>query len=95
MPQHFDKPHNGELLHCKPGSEPFGLHFLAADADKIKTFTANMYSSMCEAMADGKGTRDLSGPSGLTTEQFVAEVAKRLGVKMNAANPGGKIAAAS
>ncbi|MFW0778030.1 MAG: isocitrate/isopropylmalate family dehydrogenase [Rickettsiales bacterium] len=47
-------------------------------ATNIRKFTELMYSSMCEAMAGGKGTRDLSGPSGLTTEGFIDEVAARL-----------------
>lgn len=47
-------------------------------ADGIKTFTAAMYDSMCEAMASGKGTRDLSGPSGLSTTDFIHEVAGRI-----------------
>ncbi len=58
----------------------------AAEAEKIKNYTAIMYASMCEAMADGKGTRDLCGPGGLTTEGFVEEVAKRMGVKMSGKN---------
>lgn len=62
------------------------------DAAKIKFFTAAMYGSMCEAMASGKGTRDLSGPSGLTTENFVGEVATRLQGKLSSG--GNKIAAA-
>jgi hypothetical protein len=37
---------------------------------------------MCEAMASGKGTRDLSGPSGLTTQAFIAEVAGRMKEKI-------------
>jgi isocitrate dehydrogenase len=56
------------------------------DAGQVKSlhaFTASMYASMCEAMAGGKGTRDLSGPSGLTTAQFIDEVAKRLGAKLS------------
>lgn len=56
----------------------------ADDETAIKNYTACMYSAMCEAMADGKGTRDLSGPSGLTTEKFVEEVASRLAKKMSA-----------
>ncbi|MDX2074017.1 MAG: isocitrate/isopropylmalate family dehydrogenase [Alphaproteobacteria bacterium] len=51
-------------------------------AEKIHAFAANMYDAMCEAMASGKGTRDLSGPSGLTTEKFIAEVAGRIKKKM-------------
>ena len=53
-----------------------------SDAEKIKRFTAMMYESMCDAMAAGKATRDLSGPEGLTTEQFVDEVANRLQAKV-------------
>jgi isocitrate dehydrogenase len=49
-----------------------------AAAQKLKAFTALMYEAMCEAMASGKGTRDLSGPSGLTTEGFCEEVAARI-----------------
>jgi hypothetical protein len=33
-------------------------------------------------LAGGKGTRDLSGPTGLTTEGFIAEVAGRLKAKL-------------
>jgi len=51
-------------------------------AAKIRSFAANMYDSMCEAMASGKGTRDLSGPSGLTTQDFIAEVGKRMKEKL-------------
>ena len=50
----------------------------ASDAANIHGFTANMYDRMCEVMASGKGTRDLSGPSGLTTQGFIAEVAHRI-----------------
>lgn len=64
----------------------------AEDAAAIKNYTSCMYSAMCEAMASGKGTRDLSGPSGLTTEKFVEEVASRLMTKMIGS---GKKAAAS
>ena len=53
-----------------------------ATGDKIHSYAANMYDSMCEAMASGKGTRDLSGPSGLTTQAFIAEVASRIKAKM-------------
>lgn len=54
----------------------------AATGDKIHAYAKNMYDAMCEAMAAGKGTRDLSGPSGLTTDAFVAEVANRIKAKM-------------
>jgi isocitrate dehydrogenase len=54
----------------------------SSDEAAIKNFAKNMYDAMCEAMASGKGTRDLSGPSGLTTQGFVAEVASRIKQKM-------------
>ena len=53
-----------------------------ADGAGIRKFTAAMYGSMCEAMAGGKGTRDLSGANGLTTEGFIAEVASRIAKKL-------------
>lgn len=58
-------------------------HIDNQSADKIRKFTELMYSAMCEAMAEGKGTRDLSGPSGLTTDGFIGEVAKRLSSKVS------------
>ena len=35
---------------------------------------------MHSLMVSGQGTRDLCGPSGLTTEQFVDEVATKLAI---------------
>lgn len=62
----------------------------AAKAKQIHAFAACMYQCMCNAMAGGKGTRDLSGPSGLTTEAFIAEVAGRIEKRMGEA--GSKVA---
>jgi isocitrate dehydrogenase len=59
----------------------------AATAKHLTTYTALMYAAMCEAMAEGKGTRDLCGPSGLTTHAFIAEVASRLADKAKSALP--------
>jgi isocitrate dehydrogenase len=42
-----------------------------ADAAPVTDFTALMRASMEKAFVSGLGTRDLVGPSGLTTEQFV------------------------
>jgi isocitrate dehydrogenase len=60
------------------------------DADKIKEFTGAMYDAMCEAMADGRATRDLAGSSGLSTGGFIDEVAGRLEEKMLANSASGK-----
>lgn len=48
------------------------------DKDEIITFTTNIRLIIHNMMVSGKGTRDLCGPSGLTTEAFVDEVARRL-----------------
>jgi isocitrate dehydrogenase len=45
---------------------------------EVAAFARKLYASMCKVMSGGKGTRDLAGPSGATTEQFVAEVASEL-----------------
>ena len=37
-------------------------------------FTSALRNAVHNTFRRGKGTRDLSGPSGLTTEAFVAEV---------------------
>jgi isocitrate dehydrogenase len=53
----------------------FGAQSSEFSEGKIQKFTKVMYNSMCRLMATGKGTRDLCGPSGLTTEQFISAVA--------------------
>jgi isocitrate dehydrogenase len=47
---------------------------IAKGNGEIAKFTKIMYDSLCRLMATGKGTRDLCGPSGLTTEQFIEAV---------------------
>jgi len=44
----------------------------------INKFTTIMYDSLCRLMATGKGTRDLAGPTGLTTQQFIDAVAEEI-----------------
>lgn len=48
------------------------------DKERTLAFTAKMRAVIHQLFREGKGTRDLSGPSGLTTEQFVDAVAERL-----------------
>lgn len=45
---------------------------------EILDFTNNMRTQVHLAMATGKGTRDLCGADGLTTEEFVGYIAARL-----------------
>lgn len=61
-----------------------------AEAGRIKTFTGLMYDSLCETISEGNGTRDLRGPSGLTTEAFIGTVGKRLGEKVDARSGKGR-----
>jgi len=51
---------------------------LEGGRDDIHEFTTGIRSAVHKAMASGKGTRDLCGPSGLTTEQFVDHVAEEI-----------------
>ena len=48
---------------------------LQNDTKEIDEFTDNLRKQVHRAMVVGKGTRDLCGPSGLTTEQFIDVVA--------------------
>lgn len=48
------------------------------DSQATAQFAENLRTHIHAAIVDGKGTRDISGPEGLTTEGFVAEVASRL-----------------
>jgi len=51
---------------------------LAGGRPEIVNFTTELRSVMHALMVSGQGTRDLCGPSGLTTEQFVDAVAESL-----------------
>jgi len=54
--------------------------------EAVTKFTISCREAVYEAFRTGKGTRDLSGPEGLTTEQFVDWVAANLEKRM--ATPG-------
>ncbi len=45
---------------------------------EIKAFSDKMYKAICKLMVEGKGTRDLCGSSGATTEKFIELVAREL-----------------
>lgn len=59
----------------------------SADSKAIFEFTSKLREVMHAAMVAGKGTRDLCGPSGLTTEQFFDVVADGLDGKAIEAAP--------
>jgi len=48
------------------------------DLAELHAFASNIRAATHRCMVDGEGTRDLAGPSGLTTEQFVDAVANRI-----------------
>jgi len=52
------------------------------DQAAVNKFTFNCKEAIYAAFRDGKGTRDLSGPSGLTTEAFCDHVAADLAARM-------------
>jgi len=51
---------------------------LAGGDERIMNFTNTLREELHEAMAEGKATRDLAGPNGLTTEAFVQHIASEL-----------------
>merc|ERR1711874_766891 len=52
--------------------------------DKVTKWTASCREAMYQTFREGKGTRDMAGPSGLTTEGFVAQVRANLDTLMAA-----------
>merc|ERR1719336_3215825 len=54
----------------------------SANQADINRFTGHCKEAMYAAFREGRGTRDLSGPSGLTTEGFVDSVGADLAARM-------------
>ena len=48
-------------------------------AEEVKPFTASVRAAIHKLFREGRGTRDLCGAGGLTTEQFVEAVAEEIG----------------
>uniref|UniRef100_A0A7S4QKD9 EF-hand domain-containing protein n=1 Tax=Alexandrium monilatum TaxID=311494 RepID=A0A7S4QKD9_9DINO len=55
--------------------------------EQVNHFTDCCRAAMDQAFIDGRGTRDMAGPSGLTTEQFVDSVAEDLSQRLTGAKP--------
>ena len=51
------------------------------DLDALEEYIGSIRKAVHKVFVAGKGTRDLAGPSGLTTEDFVDEVARVLSKK--------------
>jgi len=67
----------GAMDHSAALSDEAGLGN-ASTSDEIKHFTSSLRRALHTTFVKGEGTRDMSGPEGLTTEQFVSRVATRL-----------------
>jgi hypothetical protein len=50
-----------------------------AEKEQVFKFTANLKAAIHNTFKYGQGTRDMAGPEGLTTEDFIDKVAWRLG----------------
>jgi len=66
-----------------------------AAQSEVLHFTECCRAAVNQAFADGRGTRDMSGPTGLTTEQFVDEVAGDLAVRLRGEVPARRTAKAA
>jgi len=62
----------GAMVHAESLDPPAG------GLRPISDFAIRMRQILHKTMVDGQGTQDLCGPEGLTTEQFVEVVAKRM-----------------
>merc|ERR1712070_1007929 len=56
-------------------------HLQGVEKGPVFEWTEKLRSAMHKAMVAGEGTRDLCGASGLTTEQFVDNIAARIGTQ--------------
>eukprot|EP00658_Telonema_sp_P-2_P008817 TRINITY_DN13334_c0_g1_i3.p1 TRINITY_DN13334_c0_g1~~TRINITY_DN13334_c0_g1_i3.p1 ORF type:complete len:367 (+),score=111.53 TRINITY_DN13334_c0_g1_i3:221-1321(+) len=59
-----------------------------SNQEEVNRFTTDLRKHIHAAMVAGKGTRDLCGPSGLTTEAFVDEITQRINQHVQAAEAG-------
>lgn len=64
------------------GAMDHGATLEPSNKDAVTRFTLNCKAAVYQAFRDGHGTRDLCGPTGLTTEKFVAHVAADLAKRM-------------
>lgn len=55
--------------------------------EEVTKFTDACKAAMDQAFADGRGTRDMAGPSGLTTEQFVESVGADITERLSGKKP--------
>lgn len=57
----------------------YSAELAGGEAEKqIQGFTSKLRRAMYAAMTNGNGTRDLEGPKGLTTEDFITHIAQQL-----------------
>lgn len=66
------------LVEALAGAMDYAVEVSGQD-EGITAFTAKMRGAMYAALTDGRGTRDIQGDKGLSTEAFIGEVAGMLG----------------
>ncbi|RYG67922.1 hypothetical protein EON64_06350, partial [archaeon] len=70
--------HSAELAGGKVGTG-VGGGSVSVQAQEMQNFTSLLRKALHNTFRYGQGTRDISGPGGLTTERFIDKVAWRLG----------------
>ena len=70
------------LVYALKGAMDHSEKLNNASEGKIQRFTDIMYRSVCNLMASGKGTKDLCGENGLSTEKFIDSVAEIISNKL-------------
>lgn len=77
--------HSADLIEAPAATASPAIHGKAkSQADEVRRFTSTLRLALHNTFRYGQGTRDMAGPSGLTTEAFVDKVAWRLGRYMAA-----------
>merc|ERR1712167_136506 len=66
------------LVEALIGALQHAEHLQGVSEGPIFEWTEKLRTAIHKAMVDGEGTRDLCGPTGLTTEAFVDNIAARM-----------------
>jgi hypothetical protein len=71
--------HSAQLTIDRAANDAMSKGHEVEQAEAILNFTKLLKSALHNTFRYGQGTRDMAGPSGLTTEAFIDKVAWRLG----------------
>ena len=65
---------SAELLQTTSTASPKAQAAAKQKADSVKQFVTTLRTALHNTFRYGQGTRDMAGPSGLTTEKFIDKV---------------------